>query len=386
MDITQLRQSAESEIDRFLDDLRSLVNLDSGTYTADGVARVADMLQDRFESLDAAVERFDGGKYGPHLVARWHGLGTGRALLIGHMDTVFSDGEAQRRPFHQLGARAYGPGVMDMKSGLLTGLYAIRALAGAAPWAELVFVCNSDEEIGSPSSHALIERLARDTDAALVLEPNSRVDNVTVARKGVAIYRIDAQGLSAHAGVEPQKGRNAILELAHRIISVQALNGTISGVTLNAGVVHGGERPNVVPDAAYALIDVRASDTVGMDAVEGALRAVVSQAPVVEGAAVRLTGGFMHRPFMQSEASARLFGLASGVATELGYTLTGSATGGGSDGNTTAALGVPTLDGLGPAGGMAHNPGEYIEIESIAPRIAMLAGIIERVGMGGAPD
>jgi len=226
--------------------------------------------------------------------------------------------------------------------------------------------------------------LAREADAALVLEPNSRVDKATIARKGVATYRIDVEGLSAHAGVEPHKGRNAILELANRIIAVQALNGSIPGVTLNAGVIHGGERPNIVPDAAYALVDARAADSAGMEAVERAMREVAEAAPVVEGAAVRLSGGFLHQPFTQSAASERLFALASEVAAELGYTLTGSPTGGGSDGNTTAAIGTPTLDGLGPAGGMAHNPGEYIEVESIAPRVALLAGLIARIGANGA--
>lgn len=379
MDVSALLHSAESQRDPFLEDLRALVNIDSGTYTPEGVAQVADELQARFVASGAEVERIAGGEYGPHLVARWRGAGTGRPLLIGHMDTVFPDGETQRRPFHIANGRAFGPGVMDMKSGILTGLYAIRALVAEAPWAELVFVCNSDEEIGSPSSHDIVARLAREADVALVLEPNSRVDKATIARKGVATYRIDVEGLSAHAGVEPHKGRNAILELASRIIAVQALNGTIPGVTLNAGVIHGGERPNIVPDAAYAQVDVRAADIEGMEAVERALRGAIEVAPLVEGARVQLSGGFMHKPFTQSAASLRLFTLASEVAAELGYTLTGSPTGGGSDGNTTAAVGTPTLDGLGPAGGKAHNPSEYIEVDTIAPRVALLAGLIARI-------
>ncbi len=384
MEVRALLRYAESQRDQFLDDLRTLVNIDSGTYTPDGVARVAEELQARFVASGAEVERIAGGEYGPHLVARWRGKGAGRVLLIGHMDTVFPDGEAQRRPFRIADGRAFGPGVMDMKSGLLTGLYAARALSDEAPWAELVFFCNSDEEIGSPSSHDVVERLAREADAALVLEPNSRVDKATIARKGVATYRIDVEGLSAHAGVEPHKGHNAILELAHRIIAVQELNGTIPGVTLNAGVVHGGERPNIVPDKAYALVDVRAADREGVEAVERAMREVIEAAPSVADTSARLSGGFMHGPFTQSAASQRLFSFASEVAAELGYTLTGSPTGGGSDGNTTAAAGAPTLDGLGPAGGMAHNPGEFIEVDSIAPRVALLAGVIARVGADGA--
>ena len=380
MDTTALFEAAQAQVERFLGDLAQLVTMDSGTYTPEGVALVADALQARFEASGALVERVPGKQgYGPHLVARWPGAGKGRILLIGHMDTVFPAGEAARRPFRIEDGRAYGPGVMDMKSGLLVGLYAARLLREEAPWAELVMLCNSDEEIGSPTSHDLVAHLASEAHAALVLEPNSRVDRVTIARKAVAIFRLDVTGLSAHAGVEPDKGRNAILELAHCILAVQALNGTIPGVTLNVGVVHGGERPNIVADQAHALIDVRAPDPEGVAAVEAELRRIAEAAPTIAGTTTRLSGHFVHQPFTQSAASARLFALADDVARELGYALTGSPTGGGSDGNTAAAIGAPTLDGLGPAGGMAHNPGEYIEIASIAPRIALLAGLIARV-------
>jgi glutamate carboxypeptidase len=195
----------------------------------------------------------------------------------------------------------------------------------------------------------------------------------------VATFRLEVTGLSAHAGVEPDKGRNAIVELAHRALAVHALNGTIPGVTLNVGVISGGERPNVVAESAHTLIDVRAPDREGGAAVEAALRDVAEAAPTIAGTATRLSGGFVHQPFTQSAASARLFTLAQGVARELGYTLAGGATGGGSDGNTAAAVGAATLDGLGPAGAHAHNPEEYIEIASIAPRIALLGGIIAAV-------
>jgi glutamate carboxypeptidase len=380
MDTTAVLEAAQAQVESFLSDLAQLVNIDSGTYTPAGVARVSDELQWRFEASGALVERVDGKAYGPHLVARWPGAARGRILLIGHMDTVFPEGEVARRPFRVEEGRAHGPGVMDMKSGLLVGLYAARMLRDEAPWAELVMLCNSDEEIGSPTSHDLVAHLASQADAVLVLEPNSRVDKVTIARKGVATFRLDVTGLSAHAGVEPGKGRNAIVELAQRILAVHALNGTIPGVTVNVGVAQGGERPNIVADHAHALIDVRAPDPAGVAAVEVALREITEAAPTIAETETRLSGGFLHQPFTQSAASARLFALADTVAHELGFALTGGATGGGSDGNTAAAVGAPTLDGLGPAGGHAHNPGEYIEIASIAPRIALLGGLIARVG------
>jgi len=388
METTALLAAAEAQIEDFLSELALLVNIDSGTYTPDGVAQVAAALHERFAAAGALVEQVpgklhDGRAHGPHLIARWPGAGRGRILMVGHMDTVFPEGEVARRPFRREEGRAYGPGVMDMKSGLLVGLYAARLLRAEAPWAELVMLCNGDEEVGSPTSHDLVAHLASQADAVLVLEPNSRIEKVTIARKGVATFRLEVTGLSAHAGVEPDKGRNAIVELARRLLAVHALNGAIPGVTLNVGVIAGGERPNIVAERAHALIDVRAPDPAGVAAVEAALRGVVEAEPTVAGTETRLSGGFMHQPFTQSAASARLFAQADTVAGELGFALVGGATGGGSDGNTAAAVGAATLDGLGPAGGHAHNLGEYIEIASVAPRIALLGGLIARIGGDG---
>ncbi len=364
----------------FLDDLRALVNINSGTYTPEGVARVADYLTPMFEATGCTVERIPGAKMGPQLIARRSGTGQGRILIVGHMDTVFPDGEADRRPFDIHDDSAYGPGVFDMKSGLLVALYAICGLVEAdeAPWGTLTMICNSDEEIGSPESHALIEAEAQQADLALVLEPTSELSRVTVSRKGAATYTLEIHGVAAHAGVEPQRGRSAILEMAHRTVALHALNGTIPGVTVNVGVVQGGERPNVVAENAYAEIDVRAADEEGVQAIEAALAKVVADTNVPDTSAA-LEGYFAHRPFTQSPASARLFALAAEAADELGIALHGEPTGGASDGNTTAGLGVPTLDGLGLVGGLAHNPGEYVEIASIAPRIALLMGLLRRL-------
>ncbi|MFI5273920.1 MAG: M20 family metallopeptidase [Ktedonobacterales bacterium] len=366
-----------------LDDLRTLVDIDSGTYTPAGVAAVADVLEPRFAALGAEVRRIPGQALGPQLVARLRGSGQGRVLLIGHMDTVFPDGEVGRRPFAIRDGQAFGPGVLDMKSGLLVGLHALNLLrsAGTAPFAELTFICNSDEEIGSPESRELIREAAAAADVALVLEPTSDVERLTVARKGVGMYRLAVTGLSAHAGVEPKKGRSAIVELAHKILAIQALNGQLDGLTLNVGVVRGGERPNVVPDFAEATIDIRVTSPEQIARVEDELRRIADDA-TVHGTSGALSGSFAHRPFQQSERSRQLFALASAEAATLGLTLRGEPTGGGSDGNTAAALGVPTLDGLGPSGGQAHNPGEHVEIASIAPRIALLAGLLTRLGSG----
>lgn len=365
----------------FLADLETLVNIDSGTYTPAGVAAVAAELRPRFAALSCATELVLGREMGPQLVARRRGAGRGRVLLIGHMDTVYPDGEAHRRPFAIRHEAAFGPGVLDMKGGLLVGLYALRLLheAGEAPYDELTFLCNSDEEIGSPESTALVAALASQSDAVLVLEPTRDVHALTIDRKGVGIYRLEVEGVASHAGADPRRGRSAILELAHRIQALHALNGTIAGVTVNVGVVAGGERPNVVADRAHALIDVRAASAAGVRAIEAALARVAGETTVPDTSAT-LSGGFAHQPFEQSAASAQLFTLAREVGAELGLTIRGKPTGGASDGNTAAALGIATLDGLGPAGGLAHNPGEYLELDSIAPRIALLAGLLRRLG------
>jgi glutamate carboxypeptidase len=381
MDPAATLVAARSFVDPFLDDLQALVDIDSGTYAPMGVARVAEHLRPRFAELGCAVELRPGERLGPCLVARQRGQGRARILLIGHMDTVFPAGEPERRPFRVEDDRAYGPGVLDMKSGLLVGLYALRLLAenGEEPYATLTFLCNSDEEIGSPESTPLVRELAHEADAVLVLEPSRAPNEVTVARKGVGLYSIEVEGVAAHAGVEPDKGHNAILELAHRIVALQAVSGAVGGATVNVGTVSGGERPNVVPDHASAQIDVRAPSAEAARALDEMLRRVCD-ATTVPGTAVRLSGGFVHQPFQQSEASARLFGLAQAVAAEIGIALRGTSTGGGSDGNTTAGLGVATLDGLGLCGGLAHNPGEWASVPDIAPRIALLAGLLRRLG------
>jgi glutamate carboxypeptidase len=381
MDSAATLDAASGLVEPLLDDLGAIVNIDSGTYSPPGVAAVADYLQPRLEALDCRVERVPGREVGPHIVARLRGNGSTRVLLIGHMDTVFPDGETQHRPFTVSDGRAYGPGVLDMKSGLLVGLYALQLLqeAGEVPFAELTFILNSDEEIGSPESHDLIVALARNADAALVLEPATELDLLKIARKGVGVFTLAVTGRAAHAGVEPERGRNAILELAQQVVALQALNGTQEGLTVNVGVVSGGERRNVVPDHASAQIDVRVATPAQVRYVEAAFARITAQRTVPDTTAA-ITGHFAHQPFQQSERSKALFALAREEGAALGLSLRGESTGGGSDGNSTAALGVPTLDGLGPAGDLSHNPGEYVAIDSIAPRIALLAGLLRRLG------
>ncbi len=380
-------ERAEHIIDYYLDDLKNIVNIDSGTYNKRGVDHVGQYLQQRFQAFGFSTRFERQEQYGDHLIAMHNGNAPNgpRLLLIGHMDTVLADGEAQRRPFtisSQGGVRvATGPGVLDMKSGILIGLYALHLLIASpgANYQSVTFLCNSDEEIGSPSSKTLIQELARQADAALVLEPGRAEGTIVSSRRGVGRYRVEVQGVSAHAGVEPKRGRNAILELAYQVQRLQALNDTIPGTTLNVGVIRGGERTNIVPAYASCDIDIRVSDQAGLKMLEAAMRRVISK-NLVPDTKVTLSGSMCHMPFERTEGNTRLVQLVKAVGREMGLKIEDVNSGGGSDGNTTSAMGVPTLDGLGAGGGLAHNPGEYIELDYLPTRIALVAGLVQRIG------
>jgi len=308
-----------------------------------------------------------------------------RILVIGHTDTVFPAGDATRRPFtlsEQEGRHiASGPGILDMKAGLLMGMYALHLLmqAGQANYQSITFICNSDEEVGSPSSRPLIAKVAAHSDAVLVLEPGRQLNKVVSSRRGIGRYRVEVHGIAAHAGVNPQSGRNAILELSHQIIGLQAINGTIPGTTLNVGIVKGGERTNIVPDYAYCDIDVRVSNQKGIEDIEQAMRNVAKKT-VLDGTTVTLSGGIQSMPFEKAAGSARLVELARQAATEVGITMFEDvASGGASDANTTAAMGIPTIDGLGAGGGHAHNPAEYIELDYLPTRIALITSLLQHI-------
>lgn len=370
----------ESSRTAFLDDLAALVNGDCGTYSKAGVDRMGEWVSARCKEWDWAIERFPQTQYGDCWLARIRGAGGGRLMLIGHLDTVYPDGTAAVRPMKIDGARVLGPGTSDMKGGLLVGMYALRALQhiGWRDFAEIVFFFNSEEEIGSPVSRPLYSQAAREMDAAFVLEAARANGDIVSARKGSGQFTVRVKGKAAHAGVEPEKGANAVLELAHQIIALHKLNGIAPGVTVNAGVIGGGIRSNVVPEEARALVDVRAVDPAGVEKIRRAI-AEMNGRTTVAGTQVEIEGGFDFQPMTKTPAIAYLVELAQAVVRELGFEVKDAATGGASDANTLAALGVPVLDGLGPIGGLDHSPAEYIEAGSIVPRAALLAGLIQRV-------
>jgi glutamate carboxypeptidase len=386
MNAHQVVEQAEQLMQEYLDDLKAIVNIDSGTYSRSGVDRVGAYLQERFQAFGFSTHFDRQERFGDHLIATHTGNAPAgpRILLIGHIDTVFPEGEAQRRPFaisQQNGKRiATGPGVLDMKSGVLIGMYGLHILISTrqANYQQATFICNSDEEIGSPSSKPLIQELARQADAVIVLEPGRAKETVVSSRRGSGQYRVEVRGISAHAGVEPQRGRNAILELSYQVQKMQALNGTVPGTTLSVGIIHGGERVNVVPDYAYCEMDVRVSDVAGLQAIESAMRKVAAKT-VLQGTSITLSGGMACMPF-EHKGNEQLVQLAKEAGNELGLKIEDVGSGGASDANNAAVVRVPTIDGLGAGGGLAHNPGEYIELDYLPTRIALLAGLVHKIG------
>jgi glutamate carboxypeptidase len=266
-----------------------------------------------------------------------------------------------------------------MKAGLLAGLHAVGALLEAGARPALTFVANPDEEIGSPFSTPHIRRLAPEHDAVLVLECARENGDIVSARKGIADYHVTITGRAAHAGVEPEKGRSAIVEAAHQVLALHALNGRWPTVTINAGVIHGGTRPNVVPERCELQVDLRAATVDAFDVAAAEVERLAAS-PTVPDVRVELSRTAGHPPMEKTQAAARLVGLAVEIAGELGFALRDAATGGASDANTTAALGVPTLDGLGPVGGDDHSVDEWLDLESVAPRVTLLAGLMARIG------
>jgi glutamate carboxypeptidase len=381
-----LKELAARRFDDFVEALEEAVNIDSGSYTPEGVNRVADLCEGRFRSHGWSVERIahvpaEGEPpLGDLLIGRLDGSGGPRVLVIGHTDTVFDPGTAAERPFRIEGGCAFGPGVSDMKGGLLGGFFAVEVLqeAGFDRFGRITYVNNPDEEIGSPFSHDVIARLAAEADVALVLEGARENGDIVSARKGVSDFAIDVVGRAAHAGVEPDRGRSAILEAAHKTVALQALNGRWPGVNVNVGVIHGGTRTNVVPERCTIEVDVRSPAEDALQAVEAEVERIAREHTVPDVAStLRQAAG--HRPMEKTGSSARLAALAVGVAGDLGFELRDASTGGASDANTTSAAGVPTLDGLGPVGGDDHAPKEWIDLTSVVPRISLLAGLVSRL-------
>ena len=385
LELEALRASIATELPAYLADLGRLVSIDCGSYTPEGVREVGRWTADFLGELGADIDvRPDpSGRFADTVVATFSGRpGAPRALLIGHMDTVFDPGTAAARPFRIADGIAYGPGVTDMKSGLLAGLYAIKAILGALgelPFERLTFIANPDEEVGSPSSTPHIEAAAADVDACLVLECARANGDIVSARKGILDTRLTVHGRAAHAGVEPEKGRSAILEAARVVRALHDLNGRWPGVTINVGKIAGGTRPNVVAERCELEVDVRATTADGLAEAEAAVRSIAAT-PEVRDTTIDANILVSWLPMEKLDRSGWLVWQAQTIAERLGFSVADTATGGASDANTTSGMGVPTLDGLGPIGGNDHSPAEYLEVDSIVPRTTMLAGLLLAIG------
>ncbi|MGE7119939.1 M20 family metallopeptidase [Peribacillus sp. NPDC046944] len=360
--------------------LEQLVNIDSGSYTKKGIDEIGAILKKKFEDLNFLVTVIKQEKYGDHLVIQHREAMSPHILIVGHMDTVFSEGTAKKRPFKMVGLRAYGPGVIDMKGSLVELLYAIfcMKLTGQTGYKHIQIILNSDEEIGSPSSAALISEKAKDKKFALVLEPARADGSLVTARRGCGQFKVEVVGKSAHSGVEPEKGQSAIEELAHKILALHRLTDHQLGIGVNVGIIEGGVAVNTVAPHASALIDVRISKRNQAQFVCKQMKDICAQT-FVAGTKTSLSGKMDRPPMEKTEKTTVLLEIIRQAGEEMGITITDTETGGGSDASFPSELGIATIDGLGPIGGHAHSEDEYLEIESLLERTLLLATLLEKL-------
>jgi len=372
-----LQNFCRAHADWLIETIESLVRIESPSDDKAAVDRCGAELAARLRAIGGAVTPLPQAGRGDHLRAEF-GRGAHQILLLGHFDTVWPIGTLDRMPVVHTNGRLHGPGVFDMKAGIGLAMLATRALLEtAAPVARrIVMLWTTDEEVGSATSRAVIEDEARKSDAVLVLEPSLPGGAVKTARKGVGEYELHVHGIPAHAGIDPSKGASAIHELARQILRLEELHDLERGVSVTVGRVSGGTRTNVVAEDARAVIDVRA--TTGADAarLDLALRRL---APVDPRTTLTISGGIDRPPLERTDQVIRLYQKARAVASELGLTLDEGSTGGGSDGNFTAAAGVSTLDGLGAVGDGAHALHEHVEVSLLPDRAALVAGLIASV-------
>jgi glutamate carboxypeptidase len=363
---------------QMLDILRQLTLMESPSLEKTPTDRCCEFLAGLWSQRGASVEVIPQKHRGNHLRAVYRPTAApakSQLLVLGHYDTVYPVGTLARMPFRMAGGKAYGPGVFDMKAGIVQAMFALEALQNAAtqPAKRIVFLWTSDEEIGSASSRSLLESEARRSDAVFVLEPALGLRGLLkISRKGVGEAKLTVHGRASHAGLAPEKGINAIHELAAQIARIEKWNDPRRGVSVNADLIEGGTRTNVVAERASATLDLRAWRASDMHSVEKRLH---SLKPVHRGAKLELTGGF-DRPPLEREHSAALFARAKSLAKSMGFSIGAAAAGGGSDGNLTAALGIPTLDGLGAVGDGAHASHEHILTRTMPQRAALLAALL----------
>ena len=369
--VRDLRASMEAQASQMLADVEAFVNIESPSHEVDDLRRSAQFLAALMERVLGSSPKLVDSSEGPHV--HWKGSDDTRVLVVGHHDTVFPKGTVARRSFSRDGDVARGPGIFDMKAGIVQAIYGLGAIDERR---HVEILITADEEVGSYASRELIEERARATGHVLVIEPSADGGALKVARKGVGTFRVDIAGKASHAGLEPEKGINSLVELAAQVQAITTIARPEIGTTVTPTVASAGTTENVVPAAAHIIVDTRISEPSEKARVEAAF---ASLAPTVTGASVSVSGS-INRPPMHESSAAGLFALAKKVADELGIAdLRGVAVGGGSDGNFTAAIGIPTLDGCGAVGGGAHADSEHVVISTMPERASLLAGIARAI-------
>jgi glutamate carboxypeptidase len=374
----RLLQFCQEHQREMLSVLRQAVEIESPSDDKAALDRCGKYLATEFEHLGAKVTFYSQKEAGDHLKAEFPGQSkTKPVLLLGHFDTVWPMGTLARMPFRIEGGRAWGPGVLDMKAGIVMLMFALRALRSVNHGAHrpVTVLLDTDEEVGTTTGRPVVEATARECEAVFVLEPAQGMSGcLKTSRKGVGDYTIYVSGRAAHAGVDFEKGRSAILELARQVLEVTKFTDLSRGITVNPGVIRGGTRPNVIAADAWAEVDIRIARAADAGELEQKFASLRLFDP---DCSLKITGGVNRPPMERTDSTVRLFRLAQEQARKLGIALDEAATGGGSDGNFTSALGVPTLDGLGAVGEGAHAAHESILLEELPRRTALLACLIQ---------
>ena len=358
--------------------LQALVETESPSHDKSAVNRVAAIVLEEARKLSAQIGLIPNQETGDHIIARFHpsslSIPTSKPiLLLCHMDTVFPLGTLSKMPYYEADGKIFGPGTLDMKGGIVIGLAAIEAAQREGLNRPVTLLCTSDEEIGSETSRALIESLAKESELALVLEPALPDGSLKTWRKGVGEFWVRTKGRAAHAGVDHEKGRNAIEEMAHQVLAIQKFTDYSKQTTLNVGVIHGGTVSNVVPEETVIQVDVRVMQPDEWERLESEMSQLK---PVLDGTSIEISGGLNRPPMPFDELMSATFEKARSIATRIGTELKAGGTGGASDANFIAPLGIPVLDGLGAVGEGAHSEREYILAESLEQKVRLVSSLL----------
>ncbi|WP_319521514.1 M20 family metallopeptidase [uncultured Desulfosarcina sp.] len=380
---TDIQAFMDGRVEKFISDLETLVNIDSGSDNLAGIEAVARVLDPRLKAIGFTTCLKKLGTQGVPCLEAFNVSEEEKSdiLFLGHMDTVFPDNEAAKRPFSMDGRRATGPGVSDMKGGLVLALHTLEALHDAGVLDRLaVRVCfNGDEEVGSKASRRWIENHALNSRRVFVFEPCRPAHRFVLNRKGGGVFTITASGVSAHAGVEPEKGANAAVEIAHQVLAVQRFNDDAEkGISAHVTVLRSGEKTNIIPDKAQAKVDVRVARKDQIARVESFFRSMPDRTHV-PGVSLTVRGAVERPPMEADDRAMALWRLFEKKAESIGLTVDATTTGGCSDGNWSSALGIPTIDGMGPVGGNAHRSDEYVDLSSIVPQIQLIASVCQSI-------